>query len=310
MPGNHGPSAQTLLESPARGGYREPMIFRILLLIAGVFFCSTAVIFIRESSEHVILLSSYRLLVAAIALTPLFIRDYKRQAVRVLAPHIMLGVVPGILLGIHFISWIKAARMTTAVNASLIVNLSPIVMPFILFYMIRERITKRELIGTALAVAGVLVLSAADFNVSRRYFWGDVLCFGSMLFLTFYLALGRRNKHLESIWLYVVPLFYIAGIMCFFIALFFVNPIKPYSVREIALILALGIVPTVFGHSILNYSLKHMKGQIISIFIMTQFIFAGVMAYFIWRELPGLSFYFASILVLGGAVLAIERNNG
>jgi drug/metabolite transporter (DMT)-like permease len=286
------------------------MIFRILLLIAGVFFCSTAVIFIRESSEHVILLSSYRLLVAAIALTPLFIRDYKRQAVRVLAPHIMLGVVPGILLGIHFISWIKAARMTTAVNASLIVNLSPIVMPFILFYMIRERITKRELIGTALAVAGVLVLSAADFNVSRRYFWGDVLCFGSMLFLTFYLALGRRNKHLESIWLYVVPLFYIAGIMCFFIALFFVNPIKPYSVREIALILALGIVPTVFGHSILNYSLKHMKGQIISIFIMTQFIFAGVMAYFIWRELPGLSFYFASILVLGGAVLAIERNNG
>lgn len=285
------------------------MIFRILLLAAGVFFCSTAVIFIKVSTEHAILLSSYRLLVAAVALTPLFIRDYRRQAVRALAPHIRSAIAPGILLGVHFISWIIAARMTTAVNASLIVNLSPIVMPFILFYMIHERITRRELIGTALAIAGVLVLSAADFNVSRRYFWGDVLCFVSMLFFTFYLALGRRNKHLESIWLYVVPLFYIAGIMCFFIALFFVNPIKAYNVKEIALILALGIVPTVFGHSILNYSLKHMKGQIISIFNMTQFIFAGVMAYFIWRETPGPLFYLASILVLGGAILAIERKN-
>jgi drug/metabolite transporter (DMT)-like permease len=52
-----------------------------------------------------------------------------------------------------------------------------------------------------------------------------------------------------------------------------------------------------------------MKGQIISIFIMTQFIFAGVMAYLRWHETPGLSFYFASILVLGGAVLAVDRSN-
>jgi len=283
------------------------MIFRILLLVAGIFFCSTAVIFIKESTEHPVLLAAYRLFVAGIALTPLFIRDYRRQAVRSLAPHVRSAAIPGVLLGLHFISWIIAVRMTTVVNASLIVNLSPIVMPFILFYMIRERITKRELLGTALAVAGLVFLSANDFNISRRYFWGDILCLISMLFLTFYLAIGRKNKHLESIWLYVVPLYYIAGIMCFAVALFFINPIKPYTTKECLLILGLGLVPTVLGHSILNYSVKHIRGQIVSIFNMSQFTMAGVMAFLMWREVPELSFYLTSIVVVTGAILAIER---
>ena len=282
------------------------MITDIAFLVIGVFACSTAVIFIKESHEHAILLSSYRLLVAAAALTPVFIRDYRRHRDSYTRAHLRACLLPGLMLGLHFISWIIGARMTDAVNASLIVNLVPIAMPFLMLVMVHEKLTRGELLGTVLAIGGLLLLSAADYKLDREHFWGDVLCFVSMLLFAFYLALARKNRHFQSTWLYVVPLYYVAGIFCFIVALFFVNPVKPYPMREIGLVLALGIIPTVVGHSILNHSLKHLRGQVVSIVNMGQFIFAGIMAYIFLEEIPVLSFYLACVLVVTGTYTAIK----
>jgi drug/metabolite transporter (DMT)-like permease len=282
------------------------MIFKMSVLIFGVFCCATAVIFIKASVEHPVLLSSYRLLVAGVALTPLFLRDARQYSSAVVRQHLRSTLLPGILLGLHFISWIIGARMTTAANASLIVNLVPVVIPFFLFSMIREKPTRGELQGTAFALSGMFLLTVTDFNLSRTYFWGDVLCFVSMLFFTYYLALGRKNRGLVSIWLYVVPLYYLAGVFCFIVALGLVNPIKPYPFREIALIFALGLIPTVMGHSILNYAMKTLRGQLVSVINMGQFIFAGILAFFLLNEVPGVAFYLASLLIIIGAWLAIN----
>ena len=282
------------------------MIFRIVFLLFGIFCGSTAVIFIKASTEHPVLLSSYRLLVASVVLTPIFLRNARKHPSEVVRQHVRAALLPGIILGLHFISWIIGARMTTAANASLIVNLVPVVIPFFLFAMIREKLTRSEFMGTVLALTGMCLLTLADFNLSRTYFWGDVLCFVSMLFFTFYLALGRKNRGLASIWLYLVPLYYIAGIFCFLVALGFVNPIKPYPLREIAFILALGIIPTVIGHSIFNYSMKFLRGQVVSVLNMGQFIFAGILAFFLLKELPDWTFYVASLLVVAGAWLVVN----
>ncbi len=281
------------------------MFVHLLLLLVGVFACSTAVIMIKACSEDAVLLSAYRLLIAAIALTPVFWRDYRRHRDRYGWPQLRASLLPGLLLGIHFISWIVAARMTTAANASLIVNLVPVVMPFLLIALVGERLTGGERIGTFVALIGLLLLSAADFQLSMTHFWGDMLCLGSMLFFATYLAFGRRNRKFPSMWLYVVPLYYFAGLFCLAIALFRVNPIKPYSLHNLLMIFGLGLIPTVVGHSILNQSLKNLRGQIVSIMNMGQFIFAGIMAYFLLDEMPAASFYPASLLLVAGGIVAV-----
>lgn len=282
------------------------MFANLLILIFGVFCCSTAVIFIRQSGEHPVLLAAYRLLVAAVALTPLFWRDYRRQHEYSFRELGRVAAFPGIVLGVHFISWIMGARLATASNASLIVNLVPLSMPLFAVYLLREHLTASEVAGTACAGAGTMLLFFADFNLSITYFWGDLLCFASMLFYSYYLALGRKNRRIPSLWLYVVPLYYLAGIFCFLVALGFTNPIKPYSLRDIGLILGLGFVPTVIGHSVLNYAMKCFKSQVVSIVNMGQFIFAGIMAFFLLHEAPHLSFYLASVLIVTGAVITVR----
>jgi drug/metabolite transporter (DMT)-like permease len=127
-----------------------------------------------------------------------------------------------------------------------------------------------------------------------------------MLFFSAYLAFSRKNRHAGSIWMYIVPLYLIAGMFCLLVSFLFANPIKAYSLREIRLFLALGLIPTVIGHSILNYSMKTLRGQLVSLVNMGQFIFAGIMAFLLWREIPSFSFYLASLLIVVGAMTALK----
>lgn len=281
---------------------------RVLILITGVFFCSTAIIFIKASAIHPVLLASLRLVVATIFLTPLFLRDLKREPIPLLQSF-RSSIWPGFLLGLHFMTWLVAARMTNAANAALIVNLAPVVMPFILFILIKERVNRFEIIGTLFALVGTVILFGADFHVSKTYFLGDIICFISMVFFTIYLALGRRKRPYKSIWLYVVPIYATSSVFCFVCALFFVNPLnEPWSLHELLLLIGLALIPTVFGHSILNWAMTHLRGQLVSIVNMGQFIFAGIMAYFVFTEVPILLFYPACALLITGAVLAMRKS--
>lgn len=297
------------MSSPPRGKIMHTSRwFEVPLLIFGVFCCSTAVIMIQASRTDPLLLASLRLLIAAAALSPLFFRKRREFAAVFHWRNLKATLLPAFLLAVHFVSWIYGARMTLAANSSLIVNLVPVVMPVLLLFTVRERLTRRELLATALAIAGLVILSASDFSVSREHFIGDLICFGSMLGFAGYLVLARQNQDFPSLWLYVVPLYAIAGVLCFAGSLLTTNPLaQEYDLKEILLILGLGFIPTVLGHSILNHAMKHLRGQVVSIINMGQFVFAGIMAYFLFGQTPQAEFYVASAMIVGSGVLAVMQ---
>ncbi len=285
------------------------MLLKTLLLAFGVFAGSTAVIMIKACQVNPVALAAYRLLVAVMILSPLFLRDLSRHRHAFNSRHLLRTLLPGLALGLHFISWNIGARMTLTANASLIVNFTPVVMPFFLFFMIRERLTVGEALGTMLALAGVVLLAGGDFHLDPEHFKGDLVCFASMLVFSLYLALGRANRHFPSLWLYVVPLYLTAGIVCLVVCVIFGQSFAIPTRGDLLLSLGLGFIPTVMAHSIMNYSMKHMRGQFVTIANLGQFIFAGIMAYFVFsKEAPHWNFYIAAGLVVAGAIYALKSS--
>ncbi len=244
------------------------------------------------------MLAAYRLLLTSLLISPLFIRDYRRFHKGELGTLFRSSIGPGFVLGLHFITWVIGARMTTGANATLIVTLMPLAMPFFMLLMYQEKITRNEVIATGLALLGLVILSVGDFNISAEYLTGDLVCLVSMVLFAYYLALAKDSARYESIWLYVFPMYLLAGVFCFVLALFFSSPIHSYSPYEGLMILLLAVVPTIGGHTILNYSMQKLRGQTVSIINMGQFIFAGIIAYFIYMEIPTMEFYIASLLFL------------
>ena len=286
---------------------------RYLILLFGVFCCSTSVIFIKIGGTNPIVLSAYRCLLGGLFLVP-FLLKAGREGHKVAPGELFRRTLPpALFLGVHFITWIIGARLTPSANASLLVNMVPVVMPFLLFFVIRERITRVEAVGTFAAMTGVVLLGAGDFNFSPEHALGDAVCFLSMLFYAFYLIFARKNRDLPSIYLYVVPVYLMAGIFCLLIAAAMelggmpVLWYGPYGNMEWVSILGLALIPTVFGHSIINWALRSIRGQAVVIINLAQFIFAGIMGFFLLDEVPHMIFYMASLLVVSGAIIVIHQ---
>jgi drug/metabolite transporter (DMT)-like permease len=265
-------------------------------------------LFIKASTMHPVLLSSYRLFVAAFVLSPLFMRAWARHRESFSPRALRSAILPGVLLGLHFITWIMGARMTAAVNSTAIVNLIPLVSPALLYLFAGEKLNPREWQGSLVAFGGVVLITGRDYHLSEQYFWGDITCFTSMVLAACYLVLGRRNRHFPSVWLYLVPLYTVGAVTCL-LASFWFEP--PFSVNhgwfEWAMMLGLGLVPTVIGHSLLNNAMRHFRGQIVGLTNFSQPLFAGFLAFLFFHEIPDPIIFPAGVLIAIGVAIALVK---
>jgi drug/metabolite transporter (DMT)-like permease len=281
------------------------MFLRYLLLFLGVLACSTSAVFIRASSTDPLVLSAFRLVIAFVLLTPVLLVQLRRHRGAFTAAHMRRTHIPALILAFHLITWTLGARMTAIAQATLIVNLVPVALPFFLLWLARERINRAEVVGTVLAVVGLLILSVKDALKAGGSLAGDAVCLLSMLLFALYLALGRRNRDFPSIWLYMIPVYGQAAAICLLVALPRISTFAVGSGREWALMLALGAIPTVCGHSLLNAAMRKIRGQIVSLCNVSQFVFAGVMGYILFQEVPPAVFYVASAIVVAGVIVVV-----
>lgn len=282
------------------------------ILMLGQLLGASSVIFIKASGIQAGFLAADRLLLAALVLLPLYLRE--RRALAAAPGAVRLpwtrSVAPGVLLGLHLATWNLGARLTTATNASLIVNLVPVAMPFLVFFLMREKPRALELAGTAVSVGGLAALSLGSVGLDAATLAGDGVCLVSMLLVAGYLALGRRNAG-GGLWTYLVPLYAVGGLSALLVSLPFGNPFaQPCAPADVAAVLGLTLVCTVGGHSINNWAMRHFRAQLVSLLGTTQFVWAGVAAWFCFREAPLAAFYPSSLVILAGAAIALWPSLG
>ncbi len=280
------------------------------LLLFGVFACSTSALFLKKCESAPIVVAGARLLIAAVALSPVMWINVRRSTdPDVLAPRRLAKAIPGaVVLSAHFILWAMGAKMTDAANATLVVNLNPIFLPFLMYFVNHERINRGEIIGTLIAMIGVIALMGQGYHANDGSFHGDVICFIAMILFCFYLAFGRSAGTGQNLWVYLVPLYGMSGIICLVAAVIVRAPMPVWSKQEMLMWLGLGFVPTIIGHSIFNHAVKHLRGQTIGIINLSQFVYSGVMAFFLFGEKPTYKLFLVAAVIAAGAVIVIRSS--
>lgn len=94
------------------------------------------------------------------------------------------------------------------------------------------KINRQEVLAPLVNLSGILVLIGGNLHASHTNLIGDMIVVTSMLALTGYMALGQKNAARLSLWLYVVPLLWVAELNCLAASLFFVNPVKAYAMPD------------------------------------------------------------------------------
>ena len=279
----------------------------IAVLFTGQLIASTAVLMIKINEFHPFALAAYRTLFAVLFLSPVFFLELRKAGLQLSWAIVRPTILPGVFLAIHFLSWNIGARNTLAANASLIVNMVPVAMPLVVLVLFHERPKGFELLATAIAIAGLLVLTVPSFRGSRETLLGDLVSFGSMLFVATYYVLARRNPRGTSIWLYVTPLYLVAGLLALLVAALAEAPLfQDFGPTNSLTLLGIVIGPTIMGHSAVNHAMRTLPSQLVSLSPLTQPLWAGIMGFFFLGEVPDPRFAVAAVAIVTGVVITVR----
>jgi drug/metabolite transporter (DMT)-like permease len=278
---------------------------RHAILIASVLLLSTSVIMIKGGAVHPYVLAAWRMVMAVGLLYPLFARARRQHPQFPLAEAWRRAWLPGVLLGLHFLSWNLGTRLTSPAHSGLALTILPLVTPFVLRAVAGDRVTRGEWIGTGFAFLGVAVMVGSDFRVDRQHAWGDLICIGSIWLCALYVAIGRRNRDFPSVWLYLLPLNVCTALTCLLVAVFHADFWRLHPVREYGLAFALAFVCSLLGHSLLNISLRLFRGQTVSLVTQSQSVFTAFWGWLVFDAVPAAPFYIAATLMLAGVGVAV-----
>ena len=100
-----------------------------IVLAIGLMAVATAAIFIRLAQDEgapSLVLAASRLCVATVVLTPLVIRRHWTEVRAVETSDLKWALVSGIVLGLHFATWITSLEYTAVVNSVTLVTTTPL----------------------------------------------------------------------------------------------------------------------------------------------------------------------------------------
>lgn len=217
------------------------------------------------------------------------------------------AALAGVFLGLHFGTWAWALLHADVANAALFIAMQPAVTPLIGWWLAGDRLNRWEYIGTAVACTGMLWILGGQVLFTQDQLAGSAVALFSMVCCVVYLVLGRRFRSKEHVILFSVPVYLAAAAVQAIGAVAITGGIHlgatPANWLATAAII---LVPTVGGHTLAMYLLRHVKAQTIVLSIPVQFVLIAIAGMFLFNEWPRPWFYPGAAVVLAGVMLAIS----
>jgi drug/metabolite transporter (DMT)-like permease len=270
-----------------------------LALAFGVVAIGWSAIFVKLAAVPGVSAGFYRLLFAAVALTPFWI------ASRPLAPgrHIVrLCVVCGALFAGDLALWNGSLLRTSAANATLLANLAPLWVGLGAAFVFRERLPNRFWRGMLLSLLGAAVI-AAPWQEGAAPNYGDLMAIGASLFYASYLLTTRRARaHVDTVTFMVLAMW--SGVLILGAACLVTGaPLTGFSPESWRALAGLGLVSQLGGWLAISYALGHFRAPVTSVTLLGQPVLTAVFAAVVLGEAVTTRTALGGALILTGIFL-------
>lgn len=283
---------------------QTPVVQITVSLILGIISFAFAPILVRLANTQPLALATWRTIFAALILLPFWLtkRLRRKEKANVGRRSMILGILAGLCLGVHFTFWIAALKFTSVASASVLVTVHPIILIVVESLLFHERFSKSSWVGVFIAFAGSALLAYADKSMTTGFqhpLWGDILAFIAALVFVVYFLIGRKLRQKYD-WLdYVFLVYSWAAIACLMLSLVFGIGLEPNG-TILLMALGLAIGPQIMGHGSMNFSVKYISPTLLSTLVLSEPLLATLLAYFVFGELPGtFSFLAMTVVILG-----------
>ena len=248
----------------------------------------------------------WRNAIASVVMLPFLIRSWPllRSTQR---SHWFAMMLAGVLLGLHFAFWIPSLRYTS-IAASTALVATQVVWAALLAYIAGHRAPRREWIGIAVALLGVIVLTGIDVSLTHRALIGDTLALLGAMGSASYMHVGQRVRPSLPLSTYTSVVYTTAAITLFIICMAGSVQMTGYSTHAWLLIIGVTAVAQFGGHTLLNMALRSFSATAVSIAILLEMPGSTLVGWVWPGQTPPLALLPAAALILFGLSLVIRGN--
>ncbi len=199
-------------------------------------------------------------------------------------------------------------RFTTAVSATLINGFAPLITGLLAAVLIREPMSRRQLTGAIVGLAGVIVLISGGslaFWRTMRGNVGDIITLGAVALWGLYSVLGHQvMRHRSALSATALSVF--LGLPPLLLAAAWEVQTFPVNVRpEIVLaVLYIGIAPAVIGFLSWNSGVRRLGSSGAMVFYNMLPLYGALLGHLFLGEAIGLVHLVGGALIIGGGLWA------
>lgn len=302
----------------------KPSNLRLLSAITiAILAVSTSSIFIRFAQEEApsLVIAASRLLLASLFLAPPALirhRDELRQLTR---KELLLGLLSGIFLAVHFATWITSLEYTTITNSVVLVSTSPLWVALIAPIFLKEKLTKTVMVGMLFTLFGGTLIAFSDncgwdggircasltgFGQAEA-FYGNFLALAGAWAIAGYLLIGRRLRAKMSLIPYIFLVYGMAAMVMLVFLAVAGESLLGYSPTTYLWLLLIAIFPQLIGHSTYNWVLRYLPVALVAVATLGEPIGSSILAFIILKEIPTSLQIIGGILILAGIYVTSRK---
>ena len=273
---------------------------------------STGAILVRLSSAPSAVAAFYRVLFTTLPLLPVAWWRYRDEFGRIGRRDLLFATLSGVALAVHFAAWFESLAWTSVAASVTLVQSQPLFVALGAWLLLDERLTRRIVGGILLAIAGMVTMALGDLLsgvlVGAAPLYGNALALLGAVMAAGYVLAGRSLRQRVSLVPYVVVVYSVCSAVLLLIVLAQGAPLTGYATREWLLFAGLAVGPGLFGHTVINWALGHLKSSVVSVSLLGEPVGSTLLAFLLLAEAPTAFTVVGGVVVLAGiAVTAADR---
>ncbi len=277
--------------------------------LAAGFLFGTASILIRFLQDFdAFPIAFWRLIVACFALSIILVVVRKPFNIEMITQNFRKLVVLSFFLSLHLLLFISAVKDTTILNATVLVNTTPIFSVFVSSFIFKLRPSRIAIMGLVASFIGVCIIALAETLANPNVqgvspsLKGDLEAMLAALAESFYLGYGKGVRNRMPILSSMMPIYVLAAAFVGMLSLpagsaFLVLPVQS---EALLLLLGLGIIPTAMAHTLYFSSLSNLKSFETATLALLEPVGATILGIALFQEVPAPLFILGASMIMAG----------
>ena len=277
-----------------------------LALAFGILCISIFPILVKLSLTPGLISAFYRMAFAFVMLLPFVIIAKKFKLPK--KKYLLLASICGVLFSSDVAVWNIAIQESSATQASLLTNLSPLWVGIISYVFLKNKPATNFWIGTVVALFGMAMLVGFKFFLDLDFDNAFILAVLSGVFYSIYLLVSKKALSGIDVLSFMTISLFASTIYLAFICIIAGESFSGFSDMGWIVLVIQAVVCQLMAWISISYATQHMRPTRVSLSLLAQAVITSILAWIFVEEKITLNMIIGGIILLIGIRITFYKN--